>query len=194
METMECAKCPYPIKRHGSLFVTCRGPCGKSYHDTCAVVPSSEARVMLTSESFFWLCDGCSAAFDKWKSGLTSSTAVSTPNPVELEIAELKCQVTTILETLARISTTFSSSSPSASPGPVASSTLFNGTNENNGQCSTDTNEIEARVENSGKDFSLLLTNVSNSASEEDICDVVSRTWVRRELSAGKSRSWFRIG
>lgn len=175
METMDCAKCPCRINRNEHLFATCRGPCGKSYHALCAGLLTDQVSAL--SESVFWLCGGCSAAFGKWKTDFQPEPVVSLPNPVEAEIAELKFQVTNILDTLATIKTNLSTCSPPVSSTPVASSTLFDGTNDNKRGCFCDTNtsQIDASVKNDSKDFSLFLTNVNSSTTVEEICAIVSR-------------------
>lgn len=174
-DIIDCARCPDPISRMGSLFATCRGPCGKSYHSSCIGLLRNQVTAL--SENVFWLCEQCATAFDQWKTAFQPESAISSPSAIDVEIVELKDHVAGILDRLALITTKLSTFTTSVSSSPVASSTLCSGTKDDNSSkerlCITDPSRIE--TVNSSDEFSLLLTNVNNAVSVEEIRAVVSR-------------------
>lgn len=174
---LQCNRCPICINPNDRQHVTCR-VCSKPYHYLCAAINSDQLRALSISDRVLWLCDKCLDSFDNWKKEHLEPPLCDTKSTKQ-QIAELQDQVSGILNTLAGITSKVSNSQsqiplPSQEPTTIHSSTLLDGSNSSakcfgeSGQCNTSSGGDNER-------FSLLLTNINRSVSENDISVMVAQ-------------------
>ena len=169
-----CKKCALCIYTELRMFVECAGPCGHSYHIGCVGLCREHLRSI--SHGFVWLCSECRPAFNDWR----SSKQVSTPPPtaannsVNTELAQLKLQVSAIMNTLDRIIpediSTISTSPNQLHSTPIAAPDVMSGTNT-----SYESRAVpSAALENDDR-FALLLTNIDTATTEYDVESMVRK-------------------
>lgn len=179
-----CAKCSLSIDHKADRFIFCEGYCSNFYH--CHCVNLSEREVTVLSTNYIWLCDECLDLFQRMRDErdkgenmgpATSHAAVNCPvdeRSMKAEINELKDAVADIMKTLARLGPTETTvDRPLLHSTPVSTSlSLQDGTSTsgvilNNGESSKQ-GTIDDR-------FSLFLTNIDASTTEDDIHRLVAR-------------------
>lgn len=174
-ELVLCKKCSVVI--YTELGLVCAGPCAKAYHVSCACVRKEDLRAQ--SRGFMWMCGDCSHAFIEWKQSYHKS---ETPNDTTLhtEIAELKSQVSLIVDTLQRFipNESFSPNMSVHHSTPVVPASIKRKPTDDNANA-TDHDQPELNeclyAESNDHSFSLLLSNIDNATTESDIERLVCR-------------------
>lgn len=128
--------------------------------------------------NLIWMCVCCMANFNSTKNGSSSETSTAEPTKsIEADVSELKIAVARITDTIASMTKTIPTISPTnnteqvrqvhSPPDPI---TLLNGT-----ASSGDTTTTEESLHTTDGDcFSLLPTNIDSSATECDVQWMVS--------------------
>lgn len=172
-----CNKCALPVDTAVDAFTVCEGVCSKPFHATCASV--SDAALSVLSSNILWICDGCLADFCRYRERKsTDSAAYSNPTrSIEEEIVDLKSTVANVVATLAEITQKRRPLIPQHS-SPI-SSLEQHGVGENLER--TDRNErTEVSSPSSRTEecscFSLYLSRIHNSATENDVRQLVSHS------------------
>lgn len=177
---MKCPKCCLQLCCESDNSIMCEGSCFQSYHAEC--VGLSEAIVRCLSKNIIWLCDDCLASFYKQNNPMKSPA--KEPTEFDLELAEVKDKISNIMETLSSITPqlpmsqqkeTFCSiqctarhSTPMSSPPLCSGSKLEYGSSI----------ELSSGSKHSGEEnsFSLFLTNIDGSATEQEVSDMVAQS------------------
>lgn len=175
----KCKKCALSINVNDELYTVCEGDCAKSFHAAC--VGLTEDDLCALSNNIIWICDPCMVLFCRKRERMHTTDATTNTEPtrsMENEIDDLKRTVTEIANTLANVVQKLDVAAPIHHSTPVSSSKLLDGTNdmsacdnlqpEESSQCPLQIPESET--------FSLYLTNIDSSASENDISLLISRT------------------
>lgn len=175
-----CKKCSLSIDSNVDLYTVCEGDCACFFHVAC--INLTERDLSVLSSNIVWLCDECIDRFRKVRDGVGSNVPDNTmsneinKSSIEDEVRELKNTVAGIVDTLAKILPTASTTDPPLQHStPVSSFMLLNGTNA----CGTDMEDSETvrqhRCTIDDQNFSLLLTNIDASVVEDDIHRMVSQ-------------------
>lgn len=185
METTEeqtkCKNCARRILVEVGLYAVCAGPCNQSFHISCIGLGKEQLNAL--ERGIIWLCDNCLTCFRDWKNKVLQSPPLPDASTMYHEITELKGQVSRIINALEDISPNGSSSSIRHST-PLPSSSLLNGSNQNDtstaANCApVDSNNVSMKESHKCSDdtcrFQLLLTNIDCSVSENDIKEMVCR-------------------
>lgn len=168
---MSCKKCLQHIYGN-DLCAECDGDCARRFHAKC--VGLGEDTIKVLSQNVLWICDECLVQYRKNSMEKQHGvTPVRDSTVIEDDLADLKCKVDGILDTLSSITTKQSSTTLWHST-PVSSSKLLNGTNADNINASVLEKEKYTNAERSDT-FSLLLTNIDCRVSEQEIYDLVIR-------------------
>lgn len=169
-----CQKCSQRIDADDECFIVCKGNCSGSFHCRCVGLRGMQWKTINDlSRNVLWMCECCMDDYMCTKNGNSSKT--TTPQTIEDDVNKLKIAVAGIMDTIATITKTIPTSSPTNCElkHPTTSvSTLLNGTayeDEDN------TNDVESQHTDDGGNFSLLLTNIDSSTTEHDIQCLVSR-------------------
>lgn len=170
--TMSCRKCLQHI--HGNdLCAECDGSCARRFHAKC--VGLGEDTLKILSQNVIWVCDDCLVQFRKFAVREEHGDKASqNATIIEEELADLKSKVNGILNTLSSLTSKQNTATLYHST-PVTSFELFNGTNNESSSSSSPQNKGKYAYEEISDTFSLLLTNVDNRVSEQEICNLVSR-------------------
>lgn len=173
-----CKSCAVCIYTEFGLYAVCAGPCRNSFHISCIGMSREQRKAI--SQGVVWICKECFPAFNDWRSDKPNTSPSTDSNAINSDdIAELKSQVSLIMDTLRLISS--HSMSPSRTnivhSTPKASDELMNGTCNNS--CDTERDPAEqSTTEQTTTDeqaFSLLLTNIDSNTSENDVRIMVHR-------------------
>lgn len=189
---MLCKKCTHGIDMKTECFIVCEGKCRERYHARC--VELSEDDVSVIKKNVIWLCNDCLAAFHEERyQELIECKQESTHSGPEVEIVKeiksLKVQIANIAALLSGAVTNSSSeessmkivSTPLTSPDACSAKRESNSEHGNtNGEWSTKNrhsdNVWHQQEQQSFSSFSLLLSNVDNRVTEDDIDALVSKS------------------
>lgn len=176
----QCGKCSLSINVNDDLYTVCEGHCAKWFHATC--VDITEDDMCALSGNIIWICDACMVLFCRIRERIHADATTNTESSrsVEDEIIDLKRTVTEIANTLANVMQKSDEAVPIHHSTPVSSPKLPNRTtvtdviasarSEEPSQCSLQIPEAESDT------FSLYLTNIDKSATENDISVLISRS------------------
>lgn len=180
---MECPKCNLPVDCKTDVFTVCDGSCSKSFHAACVGLPESVVRCI--SKNLIWLCDECLASF---YDHITRDYYTKSESPIDAELAVIKEQIANITEVLSTITpqTSRRDETPSSiqcAPShstPISSSRLNRGSKieEPSGNyCYSLTDDRGGSMaEDNNEKFSLFLTNIDASVTEQDISCMVTQS------------------
>lgn len=164
-----CEKCSQTINTDTDLYTVCEGKCAKWFHARCVGVTESDLCTL--SSNILWFCDTCMTWLCKTRDRIivdaTSNTEPS--RAMEDEIRELKCTVAEIARTLAEVVRKPGPVAPDRHSTPIASPKLRDVPNEI--ACHT----LQAD-ESKSEGFALYLSNIDNTATENDISMMVSHS------------------
>lgn len=177
---MECNKCLHTIDRKTDRYTICEGRCAKRYHAACVGLAESTVCALFT-KNILWMCDACLADYcltrdaESPLEATIDDNSMSRENSIESEIACLKSKIEEITETLAAIvpyQRHFVDKQHSTPISPSSSYHLMNGTkisslNDANAGATTYDRTVCSNT------FSLFVTNVVCSATEEDVRQLV---------------------
>lgn len=177
-ETVICKKCTHCINTKLNLFVVCNGICGNSFHISCIGMSRNQLRVL--SRAVLWICEDCLPAFNDWKHAQQKSSSPADMNHIVSEIAELRTQISSIVNKLQLDSPIPNNESVSRAflcdSTPIASGTNIYDMERDQIERS---DGIETVLDDSknlnDRCFSLLLSNIDNATSECDIEKMVNR-------------------
>lgn len=134
------------------------------------------------SKNIIWLCDDCLASF--YEQNNPMKCPENTPTNYDLEIADVKEKIATIMEKLSAITPqlsmshqkeTFSSIQGTARHStPISSPRLRSGSRLEDGSSVEHLSDIQQSVEENR--FSVFLTNIDGSATEEEITRMVAQS------------------
>lgn len=171
---VKCKKCAICVYTELRLFVVCAGPCGNTFHAACAGMCREDLRAV--SRGMLWMCCDCTPAFTEWKSSMRTSSTSEDSSFLRVELSDLKAQVSSIADTLQRMIPFNNSVGTLHHSTPISSNEASNKVSDTHGEAvereRTDLQENEP-IEH--RYFSLLLTNIVNTASENDIELMVHR-------------------
>lgn len=181
---MHCTKCTHTVNAETDCFTVCKGSCYRAYHAHC--VGLTEATISVFTKNVIWLCDDCLASFRAGRSSESNEcTTVSVGSAPEMEIMKeinvLKDQIATVVTMLSgchQSSTLVESSLQNKISTPISSPDSLNRTDESNaaeGNSVAGTN-CSSSVSKSQQSFSLLLSNLDNRVTEQDIDLLVSNS------------------
>lgn len=179
-DLVKCSKCAVVIYTELALYVVCSGTCGNSFHIACAGMSRDHLRAL--RHGLMWMCNECLPAFNNWKNSQQKTIPPTDLDKLHCEIAELKSQVSLIVDTLQRTSNDTSveslqlrHSTPITTAKICVSNDVYecDTKNDNQSRRSQPTDDVQTKV--IGACFSLLLTNISNNVLEDDIEAMVCR-------------------
>lgn len=175
-----CKKCSLSIDPKVDLYAVCEGDCACFFHAAC--VSLTERDLSVLSSNIVWLCDECMSRFRRVRDGVGSDVPDNTTNnemdksSIDDEVRELKNTVAGIIDTLAKMVPTVSTTDPPLQHStPVSSFMLLNGTNALGTNVEGNKTVRQNRYTIEDQHFSLLLTNIDASAVEDDIHRMVSQ-------------------
>lgn len=177
-DVVKCEECAIVIyNTEFPVYAVCNGPCGKSFHASC--IDMSKENLRAIASGMMWMCTRCLPKFNDWKNSHQKSSPTVEFDQIHSDIAELKTQISLIVDSLQQTTSIETSSANivlhhSTPIGSAAASSR--GTNE----CDTERNEIEQNVmpmptTTNDSCFALLLTNIDSTTSESNIATLVSR-------------------
>ncbi|EAT34328.1 AAEL013412-PA [Aedes aegypti] len=127
------------------------------------------------SSNIIWICDTCMTLFCKIRERIhvDASTTTETLRSTEDEIADLKSTVTEIAQTLANVVQKLEAVTPFRHSTPASSPKLLDGSDEIISCASLQTEPSQCSEHMlSSQSFSIYLTNIDSSVTEDDIKEV----------------------
>lgn len=98
-----CKSCAVCIYTEFGLYAVCAGPCRNSFHISCIGMSREQRKAI--SQGVVWICKECFPAFNDWRSDKPNTSPSTDSNAINSDdIAELKSQVSLIMDTLRLIS------------------------------------------------------------------------------------------
>lgn len=97
---MKCSKCAIVIYTELALYAVCSGMCGHSFHIACVGMGRDHLRAL--KNGLMWMCEECLVTFNDWKNSQQKSTPPTVLGQLHCEIAEMKSQISLIVDTLQR--------------------------------------------------------------------------------------------
>lgn len=181
----KCEKCSLSIKVDSELYTVCEGHCAKYFHATCVGLTKDDLCAL--SSNIIWICDACMVRFCRIRDRMCADASTNTESSqsVEDQINDLKCTVKEISNMLANVMPQIMPKPDVAAPirhsTPVSSPKPLDKTNDSvadgrlqpepePSQCSLHTLMPECET------FSLYLSNIDNSATENDVSVLISRS------------------
>lgn len=189
---MDCKKCRLSVRTKDQPYLYCNGLCAAIYHATCAELNEVElAAVSPPNKNSFWLCDECLAEFVQWRKERCEKklepVALVNSEPkcvLQRDVDDLKNKVESILSALASYTNchadSLSQHSTPNSSQPSGFELKEANLNSEGSFVSDAANQLPNSVDEDDN-FSLLLTNIDGSVSEEDVRRMVYRCLGVRE-------------
>lgn len=183
---MDCKKCFARVATKEEQFIHCNGPCGVIFHAACVGLDKVDlAAVSPPKRNSFWLCDECLAKFVLWrterkeekKESIAPTDRTEPKSILQRDVDDLKAKVDSILSVLSA-SSNCSLDTVMLHSTPTSSRHFDNALREaacGGTSCVADASERSSNTTAGDENFSLLLTNIDSSVSEEDVQMMVSQ-------------------
>lgn len=175
---MSCEKCSLSISVANELFTVCEGKCAKYFHADCVGV--TESALCTLSSNIIWICNTCMVWLCRARENVNVDVATNTPPARSLgdEIDELKCTVSEMANTLAKVIQQTESAALYRHSTPVSSPKALDGSSLDEVACGLIQQEsMQITSQTCESDyFSLYLTNIDRCATENDISVMVSHS------------------
>lgn len=178
-----CKKCSLEINAKIDFFTVCEGECAFMFHAKCVNL-SEDVLISLSvlSANVVWMCDSCMLQYRKTRDNIGPNRCIETvrAKPIEEEVQELRSTVADILQTLSKIVPHASTNSVKPCHSTPNSSLVLsskrdaNDVNAANMKCNEDQRRSQCSTADSN--FSLFLSNIDLSVTEEDVHAMVSRS------------------
>lgn len=159
-DLVKCKECSIVIYTEFPVYAVCNGPCGNSFHASCIDMDKDNLRAL--KSGMMWMCTSCWPKFNDWKNSHQKSSATVDIVKIYSDIAELKTQVSLIVDSLQQTNSVGTSSADIVfhHSTPIGSASASSGgTNENNAE----RNDVEQNVVPTTMNdtcFALLLTPI----------------------------------
>lgn len=175
---VKCSKCAIVIYTELALYVVCSGTCGHSFHIACVGMGRDHLRAL--KNGLMWMCGECLVTFNDWKNSQQKSTPPTDLGQLHCEIAEMKSQISLIVDTLQRTASNeissdsqqFRHSTPTTYAKMCTSNDIYERDTKRDNQSAPN---VHVRPTVKDDHFSLLLTNISNNVLESDVESMVCR-------------------
>lgn len=179
----KCKKCALAVNVDNDLYTVCEGNCAKYFHAACVGI--TEDDLCALSGNIIWMCDACMALFCRMRERMHADASTNTESShesalsVEDQLNDVKCAVKEIADMLSKVIPKPNVPAPICQSTPVSSPKPLDRPNDmvtgervqpepEVSQCSMQMPECET--------FSLYLSNVDSSATENDISVLISRS------------------